>query len=157
MQNTSNLISLAVYVRSPLTSHTRTTYFNNYCIVICVDCMQCDDLKCFSIVGLVNFRCDVFVCLYVFDFYLACCILLCVLFTATVSPHNIFGMCDVDLNGILVLRGDVPTRGHRYKVMQEHCINNYRKNFFAQRVAQIWNISHHPSSTSAHSLDLNVR
>jgi len=47
-------------------------------------------------------------------------------------------MCTVDLNGILVLRGDVPTRGHRYKVVQEHC-TNYRKNFFAQRVAPIWN------------------
>ena len=50
-----------------------------------------------------------------------------------------FGMCDIDLNGILVLRGDVPTRGHQYKVVQEHCTNNYRKNFFAQPVAPIWN------------------
>jgi len=48
-------------------------------------------------------------------------------------------MCDVDLSGILVLRGDVPTRGYRYKLVQEHCANNYRKNFFAQRVAPIWN------------------
>jgi len=47
-------------------------------------------------------------------------------------------MYDVDLSGILVLRGDVPTRGHRYKIVQEHCAN-YRKNFFAQRVAPIWN------------------
>jgi len=38
-----------------------------------------------------------------------------------------------------LLRGDVPTRGHRYKVMLEHCTNNYRKNFFVQRVAPIWN------------------
>ena len=51
----------------------------------------------------------------------------------------IFGMCDVDLNSILLLRGTVPTRGHRYKVMLEHCNNNYRKNFFVQRVAPIWN------------------
>ena len=36
-------------------------------------------------------------------------------------------------NGLLSLRGDVLTRGHRYKVMQEHCTNNYRKNFFVQR------------------------
>jgi len=52
----------------------------------------------------------------------------------------IVGMCDVDLNGIRSLRGDrdVPTKGHRYEVMQEHCTNNYRKNF-AQRVAPIWN------------------
>jgi len=42
-------------------------------------------------------------------------------------------MCDVDLNGILVLRGDFPTKGHRYKVMQEHCTNNYRKNFFVEQ------------------------
>jgi len=48
-------------------------------------------------------------------------------------------MCDVDLSGILALRGDVPTRGHRYKIVQEHCANNYRKNFFAQRVAPVWN------------------
>jgi len=46
-------------------------------------------------------------------------------------------MCGVDLNSILLLRGDVPTRGHRYKVMLEHCTNNYRKNFFVQRVAPI--------------------
>jgi len=32
----------------------------------------------------------------------------------------IFDMCDVDLSGTLVLRGDVPTRGHRYKIVQEH-------------------------------------
>jgi len=48
-------------------------------------------------------------------------------------------MCDVDLSGILVLHGDVPTRGHRYKIVQEHCGNNYCKNFFAQRVAPVWN------------------
>jgi len=52
---------------------------------------------------------------------------------------TIFGMCDVNLNSILSLRGDVPTRGHRYKVMLEHCTNNYHKNFFVQRVAPIWN------------------
>jgi len=51
----------------------------------------------------------------------------------------IFGMCEVNLNSILSLRGDVPTRGHRYKVMLEHCTNNYHKNFFVQRVAPIWN------------------
>ena len=43
-----------------------------------------------------------------------------------------FGTCDVD-------RDDGPTRGHRYKVMLEHCTNSYRKNFFVQRVAPIWN------------------
>jgi len=43
-------------------------------------------------------------------------------------------MCDVDLNDILLLRGDISIRGHRYKLMQERCTNNYRKNFFAQRV-----------------------
>jgi len=49
-------------------------------------------------------------------------------------------MCDVDLSGILVLRGDVLTRGHRYKiVIHEHCANNYRKTFFAQRVDPVWN------------------
>jgi len=48
-------------------------------------------------------------------------------------------MCDVDLNSILLLRGDVPTRGHWYKVMLEHRTNNYRKNFFVQRVAPLWN------------------
>jgi len=69
----------------------------------------------------------------------------------------IFGMCDIDLNGILVLRGDFPTRGHRYKVMQEHGTNNYRKNFFVQRVAPIWNSLHHPLSTSVRSLDSNSR
>jgi len=51
----------------------------------------------------------------------------------------IFGTFDVNLNSILSLRGDVPTRSHRYKVMLEHCTNNYRKNFFVQRVAPIWN------------------
>jgi len=51
----------------------------------------------------------------------------------------IFGMCDIDLNSLLSLRGDAPTRGHRYKVIQEHCTNNYRKNFFVQRVAPVWN------------------
>jgi len=48
-------------------------------------------------------------------------------------------MCDVDLNGIILLHGDVPTTGHLYKLMQEHCTNNYCKNFCAQRVAPIWN------------------
>ena len=48
-------------------------------------------------------------------------------------------MCDVNLNSILSLRGDVPTRGHRYKVMLEHCTNNYCKNFFVQRVAPFCN------------------
>jgi len=38
-----------------------------------------------------------------------------------------------------VLRDDVPTRGNRYKIVQEHCANNYRKNFFVQRVAPLWN------------------
>jgi len=47
----------------------------------------------------------------------------------------IFGMCDIDLNSLLSLRGDVLTRGHRYEVMQEHRISNYRKNFFVQHVA----------------------
>jgi len=50
----------------------------------------------------------------------------------------IFGMCDIDLNNILSLRGDVLTRGHRYKVMQEHCTDNFRYDFFVQRVAPIW-------------------
>jgi len=47
-------------------------------------------------------------------------------------------MCDVDLNSILSLRGDVPTRGHRYKVRQEHCTNNYRKNFLRVTSGPIW-------------------
>jgi len=51
----------------------------------------------------------------------------------------IFGMCDIDSNSLLSLRGDTVTRGHRYKIIQEHCVNNYRKNFFVQRVAPIWN------------------
>jgi len=33
----------------------------------------------------------------------------------------IFGMCDVDLNDILLLRGDISIRGHQYKLMQERC------------------------------------
>jgi len=69
----------------------------------------------------------------------------------------IFGMCDVDLNGILVLRGVVPTRGHQYKVVQEHCTNNYRKSFSRNVWLQSGTVSHRPLSTSAHSLDLNVR
>jgi len=48
-------------------------------------------------------------------------------------------MFDVDLSGILVLRGGVPTGGHRYKIVQNHCANNYRKIYFAQPVAPIWN------------------
>ena len=33
-------------------------------------------------------------------------------------------MCDIDSNSLLSLHGDFLTRGHRYKVMQELCINN---------------------------------
>ena len=40
----------------------------------------------------------------------------------------IFGVCDIDSNSLLSLRG---------KVM--HCINNYRKNFCVQRMAPVWN------------------
>ena len=38
-----------------------------------------------------------------------------------------------------VLMSVWPTRGHRFKIMLEHCTNNYRKNFFMQRVAPVWN------------------
>jgi len=53
----------------------------------------------------------------------------------------VFGLCDVDTDNLYVLRLDVsrPTRGHRFKIMLEHCTNNYRKNFFIQRVAPVWN------------------
>ena len=46
----------------------------------------------------------------------------------------------VDTDNLYVLRLDVsrPTRGHRFKIMLEHC-TNYRKNFFIQRVAPVWN------------------
>jgi len=45
-------------------------------------------------------------------------------------------MCDIDLNSLLSLRGDAltVTRGHQYKVTQEHCTNNCRKTFLEQRV-----------------------
>jgi len=69
----------------------------------------------------------------------------------------IFGMCDVDLSGILVLRGDVSTRRHRYKIVQEHCANNTVRTFSRNVWLQSGTVSHHPLSTSAHSLDLNVR
>jgi len=48
-------------------------------------------------------------------------------------------MCGIDLNSLLSLRGDALTSGDQYKVMQEHCTNNYRKKFLVQRVAPIWN------------------
>ena len=53
----------------------------------------------------------------------------------------VFGLCDVDTDNLYVLRLDVsrPTRGHRFKIMLEHCTNNYRNNFFIQRVAPVWN------------------
>jgi len=53
----------------------------------------------------------------------------------------VFGLCDVDADNMYVLRLDVsrPTRGHCFKIMLEHCTNNYRKNFFIQRVAPVWN------------------
>ena len=37
---------------------------------------------------------------------------------------------------LYVLPFDVsrPTRGHRFKIMLEHCTNNYRKNFFLYSV-----------------------
>jgi len=60
-------------------------------------------------------------------------------------------VCALNLNDTLLLRGNVLIRGHRYKLMQEHCTNNYRKNFFAQCVAPIWDSLPPPISTSAHS------
>jgi len=43
-------------------------------------------------------------------------------------------------DNLYVLRLDVsrPTCGHRFKIMLEHCTNDYRKNFFIQRVAPVW-------------------
>jgi len=43
----------------------------------------------------------------------------------------IFGMCDIDSNSLLSLHNDVLTRGHRYKVMQEHCVLTNVKMFRA--------------------------
>ena len=51
-------------------------------------------------------------------------------------------MCGIDLNNLLSLRGDALTRGHQYKVMQERCTNNYRKNFLVQLVARFATASH---------------
>ena len=53
----------------------------------------------------------------------------------------VFGLCDVDSDNLYVLRLDVsrPTHGHCFKIMLEHCTNNYRKNFFIQCVAPVWN------------------
>jgi len=49
-------------------------------------------------------------------------------------------MCDIDSKSLLSLSGDgAVSRGHRYKIMQEHCTNHYGKNFFVQRVAPVWN------------------
>ena len=52
-------------------------------------------------------------------------------------------MCDIDTNSLLSLRGDAVTRGHRYTVIQEHRINNYRKKIFVQRVALSGTVSLH--------------
>ena len=45
----------------------------------------------------------------------------------------VFGLCDVDTDNLYVLRLGVskPTRGHRFKIMLEHCTNNYRKNLYS--------------------------
>ena len=66
-------------------------------------------------------------------------------------------MCDIDLNGNLVLRGDDPTRGYRYTVMQEDCLIITVRTFSHNVWVQSGTVSHHPLSTSAHSLDLNIR
>ena len=53
----------------------------------------------------------------------------------------LFGIIDVDVSrSLFVLRpNDRPTRGHSYKLLQEHCVTDTRKRFFSQRVASIWN------------------
>jgi len=53
----------------------------------------------------------------------------------------LFGIIDVDVSrSLFVLRpNDRPTRGHSYKLLQEHCVADTRKRFFSQRVASIWN------------------
>jgi len=50
-------------------------------------------------------------------------------------------MCDINSNSLLSLRvrGHAATGGHRHKLIQEHCTNNYRIIFFVQRVAPVWN------------------
>ena len=55
--------------------------------------------------------------------------------------RNIFGLCAINVENLFTLRDDVarPTRGHPYKIIQEHCVSKYRKNFFIQRVASTWN------------------
>ena len=54
---------------------------------------------------------------------------------------TLFGIIDVDVSrSLFVLRpNDRPTRGHSYKLLQEHCVTDTRKRFFSQRVASIWN------------------
>ena len=43
----------------------------------------------------------------------------------------------INSNSLLSLLGDAVTTGHRYKVIQEHCINNYRKKF----LCNVWPLS----------------
>ena len=51
----------------------------------------------------------------------------------TPTLDEMFDDVDGQLFNLYVLRLDVnrPTRGHRFKIMLEHCTNNYRKNLYS--------------------------
>ena len=50
----------------------------------------------------------------------------------------IFGLIDFDSSKLFKMNTN-PTRGHPYKILQEHGIVDVRRNFFALRVVRVWN------------------
>ena len=52
--------------------------------------------------------------------------------------HYIWRHVDVSSN-FFVVRNNSVTRGHRYRLMLEHCDNNSQKQFLSRRIAKVWN------------------
>jgi len=57
----------------------------------------------------------------------------------TFAYKLIFGLVDTDLSTLFQLRENSNTRGHQYKPLLPSCSTSLRHQFFAVRVAKIWN------------------
>ena len=59
-------------------------------------------------------------------------------FDLVLTYKIIFGLIDLDRSNIFTINNN-PTRGHQYKILLEHGSLDVRRNYFACRVAKVWN------------------
>ena len=51
----------------------------------------------------------------------------------------VFGLVGVNIDDFFQFNHAANTRGHAYKLFKSRSVNNIRKNFFAERIVNVWN------------------